>query len=68
MRKEKGKERALNLEAKVFRRNELPEKYTVNILFGWDGRKFEGKYLKKLERSWVRWKEKGRQAPPETEP
>jgi len=34
MRKEKEKERALNLEAKVFRRNELPEKYTVNILFG----------------------------------
>jgi len=33
-RKEKGKERVLNLEAEVFRKSELLEKYTAKILFG----------------------------------
>jgi len=51
MRKKKGKKKALNPEAKVFKRSELLGKYTVKILFGWDNRKFEDKYLKKLERS-----------------
>jgi len=27
-------------------------------LFGWNDNKFENEYLKKLERSWVRWKGK----------
>jgi len=60
-RKEKEKEKVLNPEAKVFRRSKLLGKYMAKILFEWDNRKFENKYLKKLERSWVRWKEKGRQ-------
>jgi len=34
MRKEKGKERMLNLEAEIFKRRELLEKYIVKILFG----------------------------------
>ena len=34
MRKEKGKKRVLNSEAKVFKRSELLGKYTVKILFG----------------------------------
>jgi len=50
MRKEK-KEKALNSEAEVLKRNQLPVKYTVKILFGWDNGKFEDGYLKKLERS-----------------
>jgi len=45
------KEKALNLEAEMFKRSELPEKYTAKILFGWNDRKFEDKYLKKLEKS-----------------
>jgi len=53
-RKEKGKESELNLEAEVFRRSELLEKYIANILFGWDNRKFKDEYLKKLKRSWAR--------------
>jgi len=61
LRKGKGKERVLNLEAEVFKRSELPEKYIVKILFGWNNKKFANKYLKKLERSWARWKGKGRQ-------
>ena len=34
MKKEKGKERMLNLEAEIFKRRELLEKYIVKILFG----------------------------------
>jgi len=54
MWKEKEKKRALNPEAEVFRRSELLEKYTVKILFGWNNEKFKDKYLKKIEKSWVR--------------
>ena len=64
MRKEKGKEKALNPKADVFKRSGLPGKYKAKILFGWDNGRFEHKYLKKLERSWARWKEKWRQVPP----
>jgi len=44
----------LNPEAEEFKRSELPEKYIAKILFGWDNRKFEDEYLKKLERNWAR--------------
>ena len=37
------------VKEKNFRRGELPEKYTAKILYGWDDRKFENEYLKKLE-------------------
>jgi len=41
----------LNPEAEVFKRSELSEKYIVKILFEWNDRKSEDKYLKKLERN-----------------
>jgi len=41
----------LNPRADEFRRSELLGKYTTKLLFGWDNRKFEDKYLKKLERN-----------------
>ena len=34
------------------RRGELPEKFMVRMLYGWDNGKFEEEYLKKLERNW----------------
>ena len=34
-------------EEKDFRRGELPGKYMVKMLYGWDNGKFEDKYLKK---------------------
>ena len=43
-------------------------KSIVKILFRWNTKKFENKYLKKLERSWVKWKGKERQVPLEAEP
>ena len=50
-RKEKGKERLLNLKTEVFKRSELLRKYIAKILFKWDNKKFENEYLKKLKRS-----------------
>jgi len=52
----KGKEMKLNLEAEEFRRGELPGKYMAKLLYGWDDKKFDEEYLKKLERNWNRWK------------
>ena len=40
------------MEKKNFRRGELPGKYTAKMLYGWDDRKFEEEYLRKLERNW----------------
>ena len=55
-KKDQKRCRKLNLNAEKFRRSELLEKYIAKILFGQNDRKFENKYLKKLERSWQRWK------------
>ena len=52
----KGKEMRLNLEAEEFKRGELPGRYTAKLLYGWDDKKFDKEYLKKLERNWNRWK------------
>jgi len=43
-------------EERDFRRGELPGKFIVKMLYGWDDGKFEEEYLKKLERNWRRWK------------
>ena len=39
-------------EVNEYRRMELPEKYTAKLLYGWDDKKFEEEYLKKLEKNW----------------
>jgi len=44
-------------EERDFRRRELPGKFTAKMLYGWDNKKFEDEYLKKLEKNWKRWKE-----------
>jgi len=40
------------VEKNDFRREELPGKYIAKMLYGWDDRKFEEEYLRKLERNW----------------
>ena len=35
---------------------ELPGRYMAKVLYGWDNKKFEEEYLKKLEKNWKRWK------------
>jgi len=39
-------------EERNFRRRELLGKYITKMLYEWDNRKFENKYLRKLERNW----------------
>jgi len=56
IRLKKGKEIRLNPEAEEFKREELPGRYTVKLLYGWDDKKFDEEYLKKLEKNWNRWK------------
>jgi len=41
----------LNMNVEKFRRSELPEKYIAKVLFGWEDKKFEDEYLKRLERN-----------------
>ena len=41
----------LNSNMEEFRRSELLGKYIAKILFEWDNKKFEDKYLKNLERN-----------------
>ena len=50
----RGQEKLYWVEEKDFRREELPERYIVKILYRWDDRKFKDEYLKKLEKNWRR--------------
>ena len=58
IRKQEGVEQRwkmkLNLRADEFKRMELLKKYMVKLLYGWDDKRFEEEYLKKLERNWNR--------------
>jgi len=56
IRMKKEKEMKLNPEAEEFKREKLPGRYTAKLLYGWDDKKFDEEYLKKLERNWNRWK------------
>ena len=56
IRMKKEKETKLNPEAEEFKRGELLERYTAKLLYGWDDKKFDEEYLKKLKRNWNRWK------------
>ena len=39
-----------------YKRMELPGKYMVKLLYGWNDRRFEEEYLNKLEENWKKWK------------
>jgi len=56
IRIKKGKEIKLNPEAEEFRRGELLGRYIAKLLYGWDDKKFDEEYLKKLQKNWNRWK------------
>ena len=44
-------EKIYMVEKQYFRRGKLSKKYIVKISYKWDNRKFEKKYLRKLERN-----------------
>jgi len=44
----------LNPKTEEFRRMELLGKYTEKLLYGWNDKKFEEEYLRKLQRNWKR--------------
>ena len=44
----------VNPKVKEFKRMDLPGRYMVKLLYGWDNGKFEAEYLRKLERNWRR--------------
>ena len=48
----RGQEMLNMIEEKNFKRGELLGKYMVKMLYGWDNRKFEKEYPRKLERNW----------------
>ena len=52
----------LNPEVEEFRREELPGRYTAKLLYGWDDKKFDEEYLKKIgeELEQVEEQQKGR--------
>jgi len=54
IRMKKGNEMKLNLEAEEFRKGELLGRYIAKLLYGWDNKKFDEEYWKKLERNWDR--------------
>ena len=56
IRMKKGKEMRLNPEAKEFKKGKLLGRYTAKLLYGWDDKKFDEEYLKKLQRNWNKWK------------
>ena len=51
IRLKKEKEIKLNPEVEEFKRGELLGRYIVKLLYGWDDKKFDKEYLKKLERN-----------------
>ena len=54
VRRQKETERKREVEE--YRRMELPGKYTAKLLYGWDDKKFEEEYLRKLDKNWRKWK------------
>jgi len=43
-------------EVDEYKRMEVPGKYIAKLLYGWDDKKFEEEYLRKLEKNWKKWK------------
>ena len=39
------------IEKRNFKREELPEKYIAKMLYKWDNKQFEAKYLRNLEKN-----------------
>jgi len=49
-------EKIEEVEDRDFKRGELLGKFMAKMLYGWDDRRFEEEYLRKLEKNWQKWK------------
>jgi len=45
-------------EEEMFRKGELPGRFTARKLFGWSDKRYDQEYWGRLERNWRRWKGK----------
>jgi len=45
-------------EKEMFKRGELPERFTTRKLFGYSDKKYDQEYWERLERNWRQWKGK----------
>ena len=43
-------------EKEIFRREDLPGRFTARKLYGWTNKKYDEKYQVRLERNWRCWK------------
>jgi len=50
-------------EEGIFRRKELPERFTVKKLFGQSDKRYDEEYWGRLEWNWKRWKEEKEDKP-----
>jgi len=41
---------------RMFRRGELPGRFTAKKLFRWTDKRYDKEYWGRLERNWIRWK------------
>jgi len=45
-------------EEEMFQREELPERFTARMLYGWSDKRYDQEYWGRLERNWRQWKGK----------
>jgi len=45
-------------EEGVYKRGELPGRFTARKLFGWSDKRYDQEYWGRLKRNWRRWKDK----------
>ena len=45
-------------EKEMFKRGELPGRFTARKLFGWLDKRYDQEYWDRLKRNWRWWKEK----------
>ena len=50
-------------EEGIFRRGELPERFTVKKLFGQSDKRYDEEYWERLKWNWKRWKEEKEDKP-----
>jgi len=45
-------------EEGVYKRGELPGRFTARKLFGWSDKRYDQEYWGRLKRNWRQWKDK----------